>query len=1445
MTSDDAVELTFKLAESSADAAAHDLTAFALQWSRELEQLGSRSDRAEHHRGAAEMVVRSIQGDAAGAWDFARTWLRRLADDISRDRLPSPLPDALLRSSRDVVRAVADRLRDDITALRSPETVGDPMSLVRSSPRTAGSLRDFGRIVASLRGSGALSDEDPDLIAQLVAFDEALRSATRRAVGTVPEHMRLSRQDLMQWVDNGAASELPRLLRRLIIETTDGVERVDFPAGVGASSGDWDGVVRATVGHAFVPEGLSAWELSTEKNSNSKAEGDYTNRVSGPDGAATADVTFVEVICRPWTKARSFAATHTAEGRWKDVRAYNVDDLEAWLEHAPSTTTWLSEQLHRPLSGVQTADRWWDDWLRSTRVPLRSAVVLAGRESESDVLRQRVGAPGTTTLGGDLRLEEVHAFVAATFVEAAEDVSRRPVLFLSATDDARKLLSRPGELVVVAPNAAFARDIPTSGHHVIVPTPGSDRADIAISPVASRLAAEALEAQGLSHRDSREYGTLARRSLLALRRRVALKPSFHEPDWAEPGADTLRRRVLLANTWNQIRTGDREALEALTAQPYSVVDDALRTLASGPDDPMMAIVDERWHVVSPMDAWMLLGSQITTSDLEALRQHALAVLLEPDPLTSLPEEDRLRASLDGVKRRFSGEIIRGAASALALLGTVDDVVRIAGGQTGTAVASSIVWELLDAANKDTTASTWILLAPHLPLLAEAAPSVFLDELRKALAPEAPFADGIFADKERGRFGSPPPSPHTHVLWSLETLVWAPEHFDSAVSILAELAELDPGGQWSNRPAASLASIFCPRRPNTSADADQRLTALERLRRQRPDVAWALLLSMLPNTHAFHMIHQGPTYRDWKTSEPVVTHAEYVRVVNEVSQALLEDAGERADRWRQVVKEFDDLPPEFRAQARERLSELAGRDLLRDDEREALWSELRDSVAHHREYSDANWALPRPEVDALEAVATLFAPTSPAHRHAWLFGEGLITLGDVQRRDNYQEYEREVASRRTVAVREIVDEDGFDGLVRFATECSVPGQVGAALERAAAGRYEEGLLDLLDSSERPKAELAFGFFSQRFTSEGWRWLDAFIAGHQSRSPAVLSRLLRAAWDPAEAAARADSLGGDVAREFWTNFTYFGLGQDFRNAVTLSTRLIEVGRNAAALDLLALYAQQQGTDVGYAEAVLRAFEALIDHPDDPEIRQLSQYEIDTLLKIVAAHRRALGVDRAVRVEWYFLPMLGYEPDAQTLHHTLAEDPRFFADILSTVFRPEADDQPAPPSDQEKAAAENGFRLLSAWSTCPGVDDEGSVTLERLRDWVSTARALLAERKRREVGDGQIGQALAAAPADPDGTWPCEAVRELLEELQNDRIDRGLELRVFNNRGVTSRSLDEGGRQEWTLAGDYRSRADQFVAHSPRTATIFRRLAETYEADARREDAGAERRRRGLDA
>lgn len=65
----------------------------------------------------------------------------------------------------------------------------------------------------------------------------------------------------------------------------------------------------------------------------------------------------------------------------------------------------------------------------------------------------------------------------------------------------------------------------------------------------------------------------------------------------------------------------------------------------------------------------------------------------------------------------------------------------------------------------------------------------------------------------------------------------------------------------------------------------------------------------------------------------------------------------------------------------------------------------------------------------------------------------------------------------------------------------------------------------------------------------------------------------------------------------------------------------------------------------------------------------------------------------------------------------------------------------------------------------------------------------------------------------------------------------IRVFNNRGVTSRGLTDGGAQERSLADSYFAQAEKIKYIHPRTAAILRGIGEDYLAHARREDVSAE--------
>jgi len=268
-----------------------------------------------------------------------------------------------------------------------------------------------------------------------------------------------------------------------------------------------------------------------------------------------------------------------------------------------------------------------------------------------------------------------------------------------------------------------------------------------------------------------------------------------------------------------------------------------------------------------------------------------------------------------------------------------------------------------------------------------------------------------------------------------------------------------------------------------------------------------------------------------------------------------------------------------------------------------------------------------------------------------------------------------------------------------------------------------------------------------------------------------------------------------------------------------------------------------DASVAPLVAEALEALLGIAEaDLEIRELRHYDLGSAFAFLEQHRDAVGPERVARLEWQYLPALGFEPNIPSLHRALVEQPSFFVEVLSAIYRRHSGPATEPTPEQE-ALGSNAYRLLSSWEMPPGMRHDGTLDAQALRAWVDAVVPMLDDADRRGVGEIHIGHVLAFAPSDGDGGWPCVEVRDLLEDLQSDEIERGLETQIFNNRGITSRSPGEGGTQERGLAERYSRLAGRFSDRWPRTASILRSLAKTYEQDARREDDDADRFKEGL--
>jgi len=221
---------------------------------------------------------------------------------------------------------------------------------------------------------------------------------------------------------------------------------------------------------------------------------------------------------------------------FRKVRALNVDDLEAWLECAPQTTVWLRELMGEPVAGISLLSSWWAQWLDSASPALDSGIVLAGRQREAGKLRDRCGQRrgGAITVGGRMHRDEIIAFVAAVLAPPDGSDSPADVLYVEDHGSAPRLLaaeaaaaadSRRPPLTVLVPSAEFARHLPAgSRHRMIVAVPGASQAEVVLGPVDSEHAAQMFEASGVEHAEARRLGSLARMSLMAVRRTLAKQP---------------------------------------------------------------------------------------------------------------------------------------------------------------------------------------------------------------------------------------------------------------------------------------------------------------------------------------------------------------------------------------------------------------------------------------------------------------------------------------------------------------------------------------------------------------------------------------------------------------------------------------------------------------------------------------------------------------------------------------------------------------------------------------------------------------------------------------------------------------------------------------------------------------------------------------------------------
>lgn len=1255
--------------------------------------------------------------------------------------------------------------------------------------------------------------------------------------------------DIEEWAGTiDARSEFPNLIRRLILATAD-VEDIHVRAQEGTDYSGWDGRVKAKEGGSHVPEGLSGWEMGTGQNPKSKAEGDYEKRTEDPAPLDPPEDAFVFCTPRRWANKDEWVDEKRDEGEWRDVRVHDADDLATWLADAPGVHLWLSLKIGMPVTGVQDVFSWWKNWKEVTSPELTTEVLLSGRSRDRADLLGRLGEEPTVTSVRAESVEEARAFIAASLssLEASSEGVFGQAIIVK-TEEAWRYYSKQGSDLVLIPqfrDPGLFQSAMKSGHHVVLPAGEnySGNADVEVSRVGVMEAREKFEEEGLSGPEARHYAGLLRRSLLAFRRVAADIPP-EEPNWSEGEHGPALLPLLLAGRWDQSEEGDRKAVAQLADTTYKEIQDRLNQWRNVAEPPFRQ-VGSNWRVNAKEAAWRLLCQYADRSLIKQFSDFAIDVLTEKDPRRELSEGEQLTPRPDHPQRSHSDTLRKGVADTVGMLGVLGDTEngpKPGDGTDASAYATQIVRELLERALDDP--DLWLDLAPHLRQLAEAAPDTFLSFLERDLQAESPSLLILF----EGRPGVITPTyPYPKLLWALHRLAWSSAYFTRVVSILARLTEYAPETQIANSPMRKLHSFFRIWLPQCGASQSHRFDALDKIREDAPEVAWTLMLRLLPTGHDSASIESGPGFRgilwrEWPNEPQRPSRSERIESVKKLSRRVVEDAKGSPDRWLSLIEDVHQLPPQAFDSAvsylEENIDDIGGDEWKRD-----LREKLRGELNRHRAYSDADWSMPEDRLERIHQLLEKLKEEDPVEQAQWLFSDRPNLPVDAH------SYHDELKERRTEALRQIVEEEGSEGVVRFAEDVDRPAEVGRAYasldpDESAIG----GILDFLDGAGA-RRRLAEGLIKAASRDEGWRkeHLDVETLKEWDVSKRVSALLqcplTEGIFD------LVDQFGEDTSRLFWRKAEGVWGNEELLNRA--ARNWIQHDRPRLAVHRLAMATHDKSVSVDPELAQMAlAKGARVDPETDPST--IDPYQINRLLTVLRQHADREGVDPSTieQLEWDYLPAIRshlrsarssdhYDPDESEqllLHGRLSRDPEFFVELVDLRFKRDTEDEP---TTQNEAAAERAYLLLESWREVPGyIHTEDAIDEEHLQNWLEQAESLMQQKDLVIGGHIAIGQMLRWGPGENEGIWPVPAICNALEELSSEVVDKHFRMEVYNSRGVTSRGPHEGGRQERALAEKYDGYAEQVESKWPRAASILRGLADTYRSEAKRMDRWAER-------
>ena len=875
--------------------------------------------------------------------------------------------------------------------------------------------------------------------------------------------MKITANHIEQWSDSRESqSLLPVLIRRLIKETLakDEIAEIDFPGYEQVSKPGFDGCFVSKKATAYIPLEKSVWEMGTNKIPAKKATADFKKR----EKAAKTNVTYVFVSSRQWD-AKAKWVEDRADSKWKKVKVLDANDLEQWLDTCFCTRIWFAEQLGKPLDHLETTDHFLKDWLQATDPHFPKEILFDNRDEAKAHLMEIIDKPRSDIrVAADTR-EEAVAFICAILSE--DGFANSPAVILNNEEAivAFKSWQKSTDIptILIAKSKEISRAIPTNVSDGNVLISAGVREDFPVDYQNSEQATNIIKLPRVSSFENifktradinprqlnGRYYPQTGGSLSALHRQLNSNIEKREPIW---GKKLLKQNLIwlaLVGRWDEAYDGDKEFLETLTdSDNYDDLRNSFLELSEGDDAPLEKTFGDKrgYRLFSRLDAFLSIAKRIDgVRHIDKFLHEAEKILNELDPNNK--PDDKGDFSLITKKREYSKFLREGIVEGLIILNLkkdaldCDDITR----------KIEVFYNNIFAHDE-----AWISLNDVLPMLAEASPDDFMEQLRNALAAESS------ANKIRPLFEPRPAILHNDykcfsLLWALEMLAWDAGRFHEIAMFLCCLQanfENLIQDNYGNRPSNSLHNIFRSWFPQTSASIEKRLEVLDALYEKHPSEAVRLAQALASSQdrtvyHTARLIWRDDALKVNRAT-PEESSKAIKSAINLLERHLADKEVSPEERFgiaTYAVNEFNYWEEGYTKRFVEKIIEIFKQ--TDRQEVEELSSKFYKTLHHHLERSNISPPTEKHEKNIIKMMRKILKKTESDdlvfQNCRWFASLPKVdkAFKGERRHEKKQEY---IDKKQAEAIQNIRDKMGIDGIIALTKKAENPAYVAIALYR---------------------------------------------------------------------------------------------------------------------------------------------------------------------------------------------------------------------------------------------------------------------------------------------------------------------------------------------------------------------------------------------------------------